>query len=138
MTAFDLLPGQSYDRNNVHERYGGQRQYGISTPANASHILLFCAPSAESYGYEDGWREDGLFRYSGEGQRGDMAFKRGNDAILHHSRRGKKLHLFTSVGTRRVHYEGEFEYFDHEIVESRDLDGNTRKAIMFVLRPVRA
>lgn len=47
---------------------GGQRQSSISTPSSFNVILLFSSEEGHSCGYEDGWAEDGLFLYTGEGQ----------------------------------------------------------------------
>ena len=71
--------------------------------------MIFSDPVAgERHGYFDGWREDGHFHYTGEGQRGDQQMKSGNAAILRHSDEGRALRLFMGVrGT--VTYEGEFE-----------------------------
>lgn len=73
---FDLIPGGVYKRTRLHERFGGQRQGGISTPADAPLVLLFSNDSGAVYGYTDGFQPDGSFCYTGEGQVGDMAFVR--------------------------------------------------------------
>ncbi len=46
---------QEYRRRDLHDQLGGQRQGGISTPADQSIILLFTGNSGEQYGYSDGW-----------------------------------------------------------------------------------
>src|SRR4051794_23424508 len=40
--------------------------------------------AGEPHGYFDGWREDGCFHYTGEGQYGDQQMKSGNASILNH------------------------------------------------------
>ena len=61
--------GHIYDRRrDIHAKYGGQQQGGISTPAGSQHIFLFTGEAGEQYGYEDGWDENGVFCYTGEGQ----------------------------------------------------------------------
>jgi hypothetical protein len=72
-----FVQGQLYRRRALHEHLGGQRQGGISTPAGVPIILLFTGEGGEEYGYSDGWAEDGIFHYTGEGQIGDMTFVRG-------------------------------------------------------------
>jgi 5-methylcytosine-specific restriction enzyme A len=79
---FDLKPGNTYQRSSIHDELGGQRQYGISTPHKFNVVLLFTGLSGKEHGYHDGWRDDGVFLYSGEGQTGDMTFTRGNAEIL--------------------------------------------------------
>lgn len=133
-----FVPGQVYHRrSDIHEKYGGQEQGGISTPRNHPYIFLFSSDSGEAHGYHDGWLDanQGLFRYSGEGQRGDMQMLRGNLAIRDHVTNGKELHLFEKVSNGRYQYVGEMEYVEHEIEERVvDTDGHTRKAIVFTLR----
>ena len=79
-----FIQGQIYRRSHLHDQYGGQRQGGISTPADQPFIFLFSSEAGEQFGYSDGWDEDGVFLYTGEGQRGDMEFVRGNLAIRQH------------------------------------------------------
>jgi 5-methylcytosine-specific restriction protein A len=86
--------GKSYVRRELHDKYGGQRQGGISTPAKYPVIFLFTGGGGEQWGYRDRWEADGTFRFSGEGQRGDMQFRAGNKAIRDHAANGEQLHLF--------------------------------------------
>ena len=60
---------QVYKRSELHERYGGQPQSGISTPASHPLILLFTSESGERYGYRDRWskKNGGVFLYTGQG-----------------------------------------------------------------------
>ena len=67
-------PGQVYRRRELHEKFGGQRQGGISTPAKVPFIFLITGDSGKQHGYSDEWTEDGVFLYTGEGQHGDMRF----------------------------------------------------------------
>jgi 5-methylcytosine-specific restriction protein A len=76
--------GQTYRRKDLHDQYGGQRQGGISTPADQPLIFLFTGGRGSLWGYEDSWEPDGTFRYSGEGQTGDMEFRAGNLAVRDH------------------------------------------------------
>ncbi len=82
--------GREYVRRDIHALFGGQVQGGISTPSNHKIVLLFSSDAGEAHGYRDGWdRESGHFLYSGEGQRGDMTFTRGNKAVRDHVNNGK-------------------------------------------------
>ena len=90
--------GEVYNRRaDIHGPYGGQWQGGISTPSRWPLIFLFTGESGEQYGYEDGWDENGVFLYTGEGQVGKMEFVRGNRAIRDHALDDKDLHLFQSL-----------------------------------------
>jgi hypothetical protein len=53
-------------------------------PDGAPFIFLFTGESGNQYGYQDGWKDDDTFEYTGEGQRGPMEFVRGNRAIRDH------------------------------------------------------
>lgn len=53
--------GQVYVRRLVHDMLGGQEQGGISTPRAAPVILLFSTEQGADYGYQDGWKPDGLY-----------------------------------------------------------------------------
>lgn len=131
---FDLVPGGVYKRTDLHERFGGQRQGGISTPAAGSIVMLFSNDSGAVYGYTDGFQPDGSFCYTGEGQVGDMAFMRGNLAILDHRPDGRQLHLFEqSERAAHVRYLGEVEYLDHHETLGPDRNGDVRKVIVFAL-----
>jgi 5-methylcytosine-specific restriction enzyme A len=135
-----FVRGQVYHRrSDIHARYGGQEQGGISTPRNHPYIFLFSSDSGEQHGYQDGWldADRGLFRYSGQGQRGDMHMLRGNAAIRDHTKNGKELHLFEKVSNGRYRYAGEMAYLRHEIEERVvDTEGRTRTAIVFTLRSI--
>lgn len=83
-------------RSEIHDIYGGQQQGGISTPKNhpVIFIFIFTSDAGEEFGYRDQYREDGIFEYTGEGQRGDMTMTAGNKAILDHQNKNKTLHVF--------------------------------------------
>jgi hypothetical protein len=48
--------GQIYQRRELHQRYGGQQQGGISTPRGCSYVFLFTG-SGNAQGYHDGWTD---------------------------------------------------------------------------------
>src|SRR5271169_2136063 len=93
-TEIVFSPGRMYRRRELHEKFGGQRQGGISTPARAPFVLLITGDSGKQHGYSDEWSDDGLFLYTGEGQHGDMRLSGGNLAIRDHGKNGKALHVF--------------------------------------------
>jgi len=106
-----------YRRRELHEKFGGQRQGGISTPAKAPFILLITGESGKPHGYSDEWTNDGTFLYTGEGQRGDMSFVGGNRAIRDHQKNGKALQVFEQdkKDKRFLRYLGEMEYAQHTL-----------------------
>src|SRR3954468_22673298 len=90
--------GRVYRRAELHLEWAGttqlQRQGGILTPRDQPLILVITGAAGEAFGYADHWDEDGVFHYYGAGQRGDMAFVRGNLALRDHAENGKDVHLF--------------------------------------------
>ncbi len=130
--------GRVYNRqDDLHGRYGGQRQGGISTPTRQSFLMLFTGKSGEKYGYRDGWNENGVFLYTGEGQTGDMDFVHGNRAIRDHVQDGKVLELFESLGKGHGYrYVGQFVCASWESRQGLDSDGNKRNVIVFHLVPI--
>ncbi|MDQ3322135.1 MAG: HNH endonuclease, partial [Acidobacteriota bacterium] len=97
-------------RKDLHEPFGGNQQSGIASCNKHPYVFLFSAPAGEEFGYKDGWISDEEFVYTGEGQRGDMQFVRGNRAIQDHLANGKQLHLFEHYRMGEYKYLGEFQY----------------------------
>lgn len=126
-------------RDEIHARFGGQRQGGISTPKDSPVVILFTGEAGATHGYRDRWENDHLLHYFGEGQIGDMTYTGGNRAILRHDVDGKVLLLFQMMGKGRPYrYLGEFQLAGqpYEKPNVPDTRGNPRKAIVFPLRPV--
>lgn len=134
--AHEFQVGQQYHRrSDIHAVFGGQMQGGISTPSDAPYVFIFTGDAGEQHGYRDGWQDDGAtFLYTGEGQRGDMEFERGNKAIRDHAADGKAILLFRALGkSKPVEYMGEFVCAGWEMIDSHDVDKRQRKAIQFHL-----
>jgi 5-methylcytosine-specific restriction enzyme A len=134
-----FVVGQKYSRAiDIHDKYGGGRQSGISPSASHPFIFLFSGVSGEAFGYEDGWQAtDGVFLYTGQGQIGDMEFVRGNKAIRDHIADGKQLFLFKATGKGKpVEFIGEFECASIDFASGPDFNGSTRKTIRFNLTPL--
>jgi len=128
-----FIKGKSYVRREIHERYGGQQQVGISTPANHPIILLFTGQQGQQYGYRDGWTKEGVFLFFGEGRRGNMAFKRGNKALRDHIQDGKDVYLFEYIDTGIVRYVDQMLTIGYELRAAQDFENNLRTAIVFQL-----
>ncbi|GBR10585.1 HNH endonuclease [Asaia siamensis] len=123
-------------RNDIHARFGGQQQGGISTPADAPGIFIFTGHGAGHVGYQDVFEADGSFRYTGQGQLGDMRMISGNRAIRDHVQNGKDLLLFqqTKKGGP-VWFEGLYVCGGWQTEQQPDMDGQPRQAIVFTLVP---
>ncbi|MFE2105253.1 restriction endonuclease [Kitasatospora sp. NPDC059463] len=136
---WDLKPGDQIERKTLHTTYGGRTQGGIGPSAKSPNVMIFTEQAAgEKHGYYDDWI-DGLFHYSGEGQRGDQRMISGNASILHHRRDGRALRVFD--GARGVvTYRGEFEIDEdlpwYEADAPETDNGPLRKVIVFRLRAV--
>ena len=128
--------GKVYKRRDLHERYGGQRRGGISTPSRHPFIMLFTGEAGLPYGYRDEWSDDGLFLYAGEGQRGHMSFIRGNRAVRDHVLDGKDLDLFQDITKGYVRYLGQMVCTGFQERCGLDIEGNDRCVIVFELVPI--
>ncbi|MFI1503844.1 hypothetical protein [Streptomyces sp. NPDC020597] len=137
-----LNPGDEIRRVELHERYGGSSQNGISPSRTTNNILIFTAPSSgHQHGYYDTWNEDGTFHYTGDGQTGDQKLIRGNKSIYEHRETGKRLRLFEGArGT--VRYLGEWALDPEQPYSEGQAPatggGPLRKVIRFHLVPVKA
>lgn len=129
--------GSRYNRWELHDIYGGQRYYGIVTPSDQDFIIAFTGDSGGTYGYSDGFQEDGSFKYTGEGQEGDMTMDKGNAALRDHREDGKNLYLFADTEYPWIAtYRGEYQYEDYHWETLPDKNDNLRDAIRFTLTPV--
>ena len=139
VATWNLQPGEEIERKELQRKYGGRTQGGIGPSKRSPNVFVFSDPVAgEPHGYFDGWREDGCFHYTGEGQYGDQQMKSGNAAILNHEEDGRALRVF--MGARGVvTYEDEFEldrdrpWYTTDAPETGN--GPVRKVIVFRLRP---
>ena len=125
-------------RDDIHARFGGQRQGGISTPASEPFVFIFTGEAGKQHGYDDFWDDSGVFHYYGEGQRGDMALTAGNQAVLRHEVDRKRLLLFQMMGKSQPYrYLGEFRCLAYyEVPNVPDTEGVMRTAIAFRLVPL--
>jgi hypothetical protein len=133
-----LTPGDRMTRREVHGRFGGREQGGISPSRRAAVVMFFTDPqTGHKHGYYDGWDDDGLYEYVGEGQRGDQRFVQGNKSILRHRDEGRTLEGFLASGSMAT-YLGEWELVDtfpRDAHETGNPDSH-RQVIVFRLRPL--
>ncbi|MBW8327604.1 MAG: HNH endonuclease [Thiobacillus sp.] len=127
-------------KRDIHDVFGGQQRGGISTPSDARYIFLFTGEVGEQHGYQDGFEENGVFMYTGEGQRGDMEFIRGNKAIRDHAQSGKELLLFEAMRQKGYYrFKGEFVCAGYDDTQTGpDTEKKPRKLIRFQLVPLAA
>lgn len=134
-----LAIGQILPRREVHSLFGGRQQGGIGPSSKAPVVLFFTDPATgHKHGYYDGWDDDGLFNYCGEGQVGDQKLVQGNKAILRHAEEGRTLEGFLAKGSL-VTYLGEFALVDYFWSEAHESGSDTlRQVVIFRLRPLSA
>ena len=136
--SLNLRPGDSFNRVELHEELGGRRQGGISPSKQSPNVFLFTDQVRGAlHGYlYDGRQPDGLYHYTGEGQRGDQRMVQGNRAVRDHRDEGRELHVFDVRGGSGT-YMGEFEYVDYYTADAPETgDGPIRSVIVFRLRPL--
>jgi len=135
-----LQPGDAVEREILQARYGGRTLGGIGPSRTSPNVLIFSDPATgEQQGHVEGWRADGCFHYTGEGQRGDQEMKSGNAAILGHAAAGRTLRLFRGARGLVV-YEGEFALAEDRPWYTTDApetkNGPVRSVIVFRMRPL--
>jgi len=139
-SRWSLEPGERIRRRELHERYGGARQGGVSPSRSSPNLFVFTNLHArERQGYYDWWEEDGSFHYTGQGQRGYQTLTGGNLAVLNHVKDGRALRVFQGAGGA-IQYVGEFVVDDHQPyswnLAPSPTGGPVRHVIRFHLRPV--
>ena len=129
-----FIKNKLYKRKELHDEYGGNRQSGICPSSVQPIIFIFSGNSGGQYGYEDGWDNENIFRYSGEGQIGDMEFTRGNKSILNHKEDGKNIYLFEKTQQSGYwKFIDELVYVSYDYYPTTDREGNKRSGIKFNL-----
>lgn len=128
--------GSRYNRrDDIHARFGGNRQAGIIVTKDNGPIFVTSGARGAEFGYDDEIRTDGTVIYFGEGQRGDMEFTRGNKAVRDHAQDGRSILLFEKhYPERDLTFVGEMVCEGWSYRGGKDADGNHRKAIVFELR----
>ena len=136
MDPIPYVPGALYNRvEEIHERLGGQRQGGISTPADSPFVMIFTGEAGLKSGYHDFWDGD-VFHYYGAGQKGDMKDTSGNRALKNHVVDGKRLLVFQMMGkSKPCRYWGEFVCLGTYEKPEVDSLKQIRSAIVFRLVP---
>jgi 5-methylcytosine-specific restriction protein A len=128
-----FVAGEEIKRRELHSRFGGNQQGGMSPCPKAGVILLFTSPHGDLYGYEDRFQADGMFWYTGEGQVGEMKFVRANRALRDHETEGHRVLLFEQTRKGYVRFVTEVRYAGHHMEFRLDRNRQQRLAIVFHL-----
>jgi 5-methylcytosine-specific restriction protein A len=134
MEQLPFIPDQIYKRSTLHDLYGGNRQGGITPIRSHPYIFIFSGKTGAQYGYKDGWDNENIFSYTGEGQDGDMKFIRGNLALKDHLNNDKRVFLFEYERTGYVKFVCELEFFDYDYFDTPDVNGKERIGIKFFFK----
>ncbi|SDK67337.1 hypothetical protein [Streptomyces indicus] len=137
----DIRINEQLRRRTVHDRFGGNRQQGITPATKADNeLMLFSSlKGARLYGYVDGWGADGHYHYTGEGTVGDQDMVGGNLNILHHRKDRRPVYVFRPVSPGVVEHLGEFTLAEDKPwyrMDRPDKFGEMRSVITFRLKPV--
>lgn len=128
--------GEEIKRRDLHDRFGGQQQGGMSTPSEHPLIFLFTTSHGDLYGYEDRFQADGMFWYTGEGQVGAMEFVRANRSLRDHEADGRRVFLFEQTRKGFVRFVAEVRCGGYHHERRPDRNGQQRQAIVFHLEVI--
>lgn len=135
MEKLPFIPNQIYNRrSDIHKVFGGNWQRGICPSSTYPYIFIFTGKSGKQHGYQDGWDNENIFTYTGEGKIGDMTITNGNLALKNHLETGKRVFLFESVERAYVKFICEVEVYDMDYFETLDTNGNFRIGIKFFFK----
>lgn len=135
MEKLPFIPNLLYNRrSDIHAHYGGNWQSGICPSSKFPYIFIFSGKTGHQHGYKDGWDNPNIFTYTGEGQKGDMKFIKGNLSLRDHLKNGKRVFLFEIEGKGYVKFITEVEFFDVDYFETHDTRGDIRQGIKFFFK----
>ncbi|MCC8908320.1 YDG/SRA domain-containing protein [Curtobacterium sp. GD1] len=110
--VWDIPIGSSIARRELHNRFGGSWQGGITRATKTDEMFVFTNDGGGEHGYgvHEGLRADGVFRYTGQGQNGDQKLTGNNKALAESEEIGRPIRVFRGQGT--VTYVGSFALDD--------------------------
>jgi 5-methylcytosine-specific restriction protein A len=142
---FPFQVNKFYEKKNVWRRLGVAGQGGIRPNKILNFVVVFFdipkskpVPGRSHNIYADFYdRTSGLYRYTGEGQKGDQTLARGNLWLADAKKRGTKLHFFKQHNLGGLHeYLGEVEVVSYRTETQKDVFGNDRRVFVFWLKPL--
>lgn len=134
LKSFFFEKEKIYNRSQLHDEFGGNRQRGISNCVNYPFILIFSNPDTEQQDvYVDEWKKK-YFYYSGEGRVGDMTMTGGNSSILNHENDNKQIHLFEKTESSGYwKYIDQLRLVDINYYRNDDENEKERQSFQFIL-----
>lgn len=132
-----LIIGASYLKAELHAAFGGNPRAGIC-PTKSGPVLIFSDPkSGAPFGYDTHDQVvEGIYRYTGEGRRGDQQLVRGNKALLERS----ELLLFSRIDRQSWCFVGSVKLAkpEFETAAAKDEKGLPRQVFVFRFAPLAA
>ncbi|MER5372740.1 hypothetical protein [Streptomyces sp. NPDC002553] len=139
-SGWNLALGETLDRAELHQRYGGRIHPRISPSRASQNVFLFTTPA----GLFDGWTGEHV-HFTGEGGTAgtDQVLTHGNKSVLHHHAEGRTLRLFqqrpdtqdvTYLGHLHLDSDRPYVWADAPCDPRRPLEFARR--LVFRLRPV--
>lgn len=130
---FNLIRGKVYDKKKLHEKFNGQQQGGMCTPANYPVIFLFDTERGQESGYVDYWTEEGIFEWTGEGAEGNQQYTKGNRALARHVQDSEEVFLFKRKNGRFYEFIDQMVCLDYYWDKGLDKNDKIRDVIKFRL-----
>lgn len=130
-----FIKEEVYSRSEIHKKYGGNPQAGISNSASNPFIFLFSGKSGLKHGYIDKWQDENIYTYTGQGTIGDMHFENVNGTLLNHENKSKRIFLFEKHG-KHIKFIDEMKVLNFEYYIGQDTNQKSRIAILFYLTRV--
>ena len=143
--SFPFHVNAFYEKKNIWRSLGIAGLGGIRPSKRTNSVFLFLnAPSSKSRPgrshniYKDDYDlSTGLFRYTGEGQKGDQTLTRGNYWLANSKKTMAKIHFFRQYNEGGLHeYLGLVHVESYTTELQKDVNGKDRRVFVFWLRPV--
>lgn len=133
ITINDFKINNEYVMNQIVHAFKCQREGGMLRSIKTNTLVLIANHTAPLY--DDKWI-DGIFHYTGMGQRGDQRLNFSQNRTLNESHsNGVEVHLFESYKDGFYKYDGKVELAGQPyFVDELDANDEIRKVIKFPLR----
>lgn len=129
---YPFMEGRVYKRSYIHDLYGGNRQRGIAPSKDQPMIFIFSGAEGKIHGYKDGWQDENIFFYTGEGKVDNQEFKEGNKALRDHVENGKDVYLLESLGGKGLYrFVSQLTCIGYHFEQGKDTLNNSRTIIIF-------
>lgn len=142
---FPFLINSFYEKKQIWRPLGIAGQGGIRPNKRLNFVVVFFdtpelkpIPGRSHNIYADFYdTTTGLYRYTGEGQKGDQKLAKGNLWLVNAKKNGTRIHFFEQHSPGGLHeYLGEVDVESHGTEIQKDVYGNKRTVFVFWLRPV--